>query len=232
MDANGTVRYAGFETPCPTTARFFFERPEGYSHVPGQYLMLELSTREGVVRKPFSHCDAPGDPRVEILTRLTGSAFKDALLELSEGDEVGMSGPWGNLTLGPRTRRAAFLVGGVGVSPMRSIVRDAVQRRTGLTALVFDGNLDESCIPFKDEYDIMEEDPRIRFVHVLERPSAHWAGESGYITADVVRRHCDPLEGWDWLVAGPPAMVDAMKRVLDRLQVPAERASFELFVGY
>ena len=75
--------------------------------------------------------------------------------------------------------------------------------------LVFDGNLDETCIPMRDEFDAWEaENPRIRFVHVLERPSAEWAGERGFITAETVLRHCDPLDGWHWFVSGPPAMVE------------------------
>jgi len=234
MGADGhEVAFKSSTDPCSSTGFFRFSRPPGYSHAPGQYLSLTLETREGPQTKNFSHCDAPGDPETEILTRMTGSAFKDALAALRPGDHVTMDGPFGSLVLPRGVDRAAFLVGGVGITPMRSIVRDAVQRSTGLTALVFDANIDETCIPLREEFDGWErEHPSIRFVHVLERPSAGWAGERGFISADTVLRHCDPREGWHWFVSGPPAMVDAMTRVIEALGVEPSRVSFESFAGY
>jgi len=234
MAINGnSVTFVGSERTCSSTASFLFTRPEGYTFQPGQYMSLTLQTREGEQTKQFSHCDSPADDEARILTRLTGSAFKEALLALRPTDEVEVSGPFGRLLLPPGVTKAAFLVGGVGVGPARCMVRDAAQRGTGLTALVFDGNLDETCVPFKDEFDGYErDDPRVRFVHVLEKPSEAWTGERGYITADLVRRHCDPADGWHWFVTGPPAMVTAMRQVLKDLAVPAARSSFELFAGY
>ena len=100
--------------------------------------------------------------------------------------------------------RVGFLVGGVGITPARSIIRDAVQRGTGLDVLAFYGNLDQSCIPFKAEFDGYEaEAATIRFVHVLQAPLPGWTGEEGLITAGLVRRHCDPLDGRYWISAGP-----------------------------
>lgn len=228
-----SVTFVGSSAHCPATSSFFFTRPQGYRYTPGQFLSLTLQTRDADVTKQFSHCDAPGDPHTQIMTRLTGSAFKDALAALVPGDTVTMRGPAGRLVLPKGTTKAGFLVGGVGITPMRSIVRDAVQKDTGLTSLVFDGNLDETCIPLREEFDSWERaQPAIRFVHVLERPTDAWEGERGFITAETVLRHCDPLDGWHWFVAGPPAMTEAMRGVLTRLGIPEERSSFESFAGY
>jgi len=227
------VAFVGRLPVCAGTASFVFERPRPADFVAGQYFALTLQTAEGEQTKYFSHCDAPRDEHVQLTTRLTGSPFKMALEALRAGDLVGMGGPFGSLTIERGVAKAAFLVGGVGVTPARSIVRDCVQRGTGLTVLVFDGNLDEACIPFLDEFrDYEARDPRIRFVHVLEQPSSAWAGERGYITADIVRRHCDPLDGWHWFVAGPPAMAQAMDRVVAALGLPGDRVSREPFSGY
>jgi ferredoxin-NADP reductase len=227
------VALAGSVAPCAGTGSFSFTRPAGYHFEPGQYLTLTLQTRDGEVTKQFSHCDAPGDAHTQILTRMTGSAFKDALAALAVGDVVTMHGPFGRLVVPEGARKVAFLVGGVGITPMLSIVRDSVRRSTGLTVLVFDGNLDDSCIPLREEFEVWErEQPSVRFVHVLEHPSDGWTGERGFITAETVTRHCDPLDGWHWFVAGPPAMADAMRGVLTRLGVPETAFSFESFAGY
>jgi ferredoxin-NADP reductase len=234
MEAPATlVRFVGVDRLCPTTATFSFARPDGYRFEAGQYFALTILTEDGPQSHYFTHCDAPGDDETMVLTRLSGSAYKDALLALRPGDEVSVRGPMGRLTVPPDRRRVAFLVGGVGVTPARSIVRDAAMRATGLEALVFYGNTDESCIPFRDEFDgYGREHAAMRFVHVLGNPSKDWEGERGYITAELVRSHCDPLDGWHWYVAGPPAMVTAMRTVLDALGVPAGSVAYELFAGY
>ena len=136
-------------------------------------------------------------------------------------------------TLKAGVRKVAFLVGGVGVTPARCIIRDAAQRGGGPRFLVFYGNLDQDSIPFLGEFDAYErEHPEISVVHVLADPKPGWSGETGFITADIVRRHVDPHDGWHWVVAGPPAMIDAMKLVLADLEIPPEHVSLEVFAGY
>jgi ferredoxin-NADP reductase len=228
-----TVPFQAHMSCAASTGTFRFGKPAGYSFEPGQYFSLTLDTREGEQTKHFSHCDAPGDPYVELTTRLSGSAFKDALLDLRMDDLVRIAGPRGRLTLPDGTMRVGFLVGGVGITPAHSIIRDAVSRATGLDVLTFFGNPDQSCIPFKAEFDEIEAThPGIRFVHVLQLPPEGWDGERGFISAELVRRHCDPLDGRYWISAGPPAMTDAMTRVFAELGVPQERVAMERFAGY
>ena len=227
------VAFISSTTEAPGVASFTFARPVGYLFDPGQFLSLTLQTREGEQTKHFTICSSPGDADLMITTRLTGSAFKDELLALEPGQEVGITDPRGAMTLDPGVEKVAFLVGGVGVTPARCIIRDAVQRGGGPNFLVFYGNLDQGSIPFLEEFDAYErEHPGISFVHVLAEPKAGWSGETGFITAAIVRRHVDPLDGWYWVAAGPPAMIDAMKLVLADLDVPRERVSLESFAGY
>jgi ferredoxin-NADP reductase len=228
-----TVTLVESHVECAGTGSFSFTRPQGYRFVAGQYQMLTLTTREGEQTKAFSHADAPGDTSALVLTRLTGSAFKDALVALRPGAEVRMSGPFGNLTVPEGTAKAGFLAGGVGVTPVASIVRDSVLRHTGLGCLVLLGNRDQSCIPARSVLAQCERSGApVEVVDVLSTPLPGWRGETGYITADTVRRHCEPAEGRHWFVSGPPSMVAAMRAVLDGLGVPVSSVSFELFSGY
>lgn len=227
------VSFIGSRRECTDVAQFTFTRPPGYRFVPGQFMVITLQTREGEQTKHFTHSDAPGDEHAALTTRLTGSAFKDALLGLDPGQTVGFAGPSGRLRVPSGARKVAFLVGGIGVTPASSIVRDAVQTGSGLECLVFRGNRDESCIPLKSDFDSYQaRDPLLVCVDVLAEPTPAWTGERGFITAEIVRRHCDPLDGWHWIVAGPPPMVEPMRAVLAELRVPDSSASFELFAGY
>jgi ferredoxin-NADP reductase len=196
-----------------------FARPDSYSFRAGQWFRLFIDTAEGEIAETFSHCSAPGDATLEMTTRLSGSAFKNALAALEPGAVVAVSDPGGRLAIPESARRVAFLVGGVGITPVRSLLRDALQSgRVFDDALLFYGNRDARCTPFAEEFAAMGE-IGVRLVLCLERAPNGWEGERGFITAETVRRHVDPLDGRPFLVAGPPVMVEAMECVLDELGV-------------
>ncbi len=219
-------------TPCGgdvLTCRL--ERPAEYHFVPGQHFMLKVPAIEGPRSKPFSHAAAPGDSYLEMTTRLSGSPFKQALRAAVPGDVLQVSSAAGSFVLPAGTQRVVFLVGGVGITPAWSMVRDAVQRNTGLSALIVYGNRDETCIPYRDELEGMLAQG-IAVVHVLEAPSEGWTGHRGFITPEVVRALVDPQAEERYVVAGPPAMVTAMDACLDALGVSADRRLVERFSGY
>lgn len=220
--------------PCGEgIASFRFSRPDGYSFVPGQFLTLTLSTRDGVAAKHFSHADAPDDPVIEITTRLSGSAFKDALLALEPGTPVTISGPKGRLRVPEGADAIGFLAGGVGITPAHSIIRDAASRHTGLQVALFFGNRDETCIPYASEFRRYGATvPGFLYVETLDHPASGWTGESGFISAGLVRRYLAEPGSRHWIVAGPPPMVDAMKRVVAELDLLPDAVSYELFAGY
>jgi ferredoxin-NADP reductase len=233
VPASAIVEVVETREECDGIRLLTLSRPEGYRFLAGQFMSLTLETREGRQTKSFTHSDAPDDACSRVLTRATGSAFKDALIALRPGDGVSVAGPYGALTVPEGARKVAFLVGGVGVTPAASIVRDAVLRCMGLPCVVFYGVAASACIPLAGEFDSYSAaDPEVRFIYVASDPESGWTGERGHIDADLVRRHCDPLDGWHWFVSGPPAMVEAMRSVLTTLGVLEPSTSFEQFAGY
>ena len=67
-------------------------------------------------------------------------------------------------------------------------------------------------------------------MHVLERPPTDWAGESGYVTADMLSRHLPPgYRRSQCFICGPDPMMDAAEAALVRLGVPLERVHTERF---
>jgi ferredoxin-NADP reductase len=204
------------------------ERPDGYEFSAGQWFTLRLDTAEGPTTETFSHCSAPGDPWLELMTRVSPSAFKQALVALEVGASVHIVGPGGRLKL-PEVPKIAFLVGGIGITPIRGMLRDAVQRGASFTdALLLYGNRDDSCVPFLAEFEAMTR-IGVRLEVAYERPSSSWKGETGFITAEMVRRHIDPDDGRPFVVTGPPVMVAAMERVLDALGVEEKHRIVERF---
>jgi ferredoxin-NADP reductase len=206
-----------------------FARPEGYEFRAGQWFRLFLQTGEGELAETFSHCSAPGDDALEMTTRLSGSTYKNALAALESGAGVFVSAPGGRLAIPERATRVAFLIGGIGITPVHSMLRDASHNgRVFDDALLLYGNRDERCAPFAEEFSAMG-DMGVRMVLCFERPSPEWQGERGFITAETVRRHVEPGDGRPFIVAGPPVMVEAMECVLDELGVGAHARIVEHF---
>lgn len=206
-----------------------FERPPGYEFRAGQWFSLRLSTPDGPIAETFSHSSAPSDPYLEMTTRMGGSPYKQTLEALEPGTLVHVTGPGGRLDVADDVQRVAFLAGGVGITPVRSILRDAMARgRRFSDALLLYGNRDVSCVPFLAEFESMSA-IGVRVVLVYEQPPSGWEGETGFITAETVLRHVDVTDGRPIVVTGPPVMVASMEAVLDELSVPAEQRLIERF---
>lgn len=216
---------------CSDTILATLERPDGYRFAAGQWLRLTLLTAEGEQTRTLSHASAPGQDRLDICTRLSGSAFKQALAELSPGDRVTVAGPGGRLSLPEELSALVVLTGGVGVTPVRSLLLDAAEQSRDLAgAVLLFGNRNSECVPYLEDLERLQ-DSGLELVPVYERPPAGWSGETGFITAEMVRRWVPDLERRTFLVTGPPAMVTAMDSVMDALEVAVDRRIVERFSG-
>jgi ferredoxin-NADP reductase len=205
------------------------ERPEDYAFRAGQWFRLTLETSDGEQARTFSHAAAPADSWLELTTRLSTSAFKQTLAAMAPGDSVAVGPPGGRFALPEGADALTFIVGGVGITPVRSMLRDARQAgRAFSDALVIFGNRDVSCEPYVQELLSMKSSG-VRVVRVLERPDKDWQGERGLVDADLLGRH-GAIDGVrSFIVAGPPLMVEAMLGVLDEVGIDRDAVRFESF---
>lgn len=220
------------------TTSYRFSRPPEYRFEAGQWYTITIPSTNGPLDHHFSHADSPTEPFVELTTRLTGSDFKKALDALPLGTEVEIEGPYGRFLFGWERPRIAFLTGGIGVTPVRSMLRYLADtgggnRVPGQELVVFYGSMNEDGIVYKEEFDWFQEViPGLRVIHVITHPSENWQGYRGFITAGVIRAELDDPSAWTYYVVGPPPMVAAMEKVLEELAVPREQVVVESFAGY
>lgn len=206
-----------------------FERPEGYTFRAGQWFRLTIDTAEGPLVHTFSHASTPADPIIEFATRATASAYKQALLRMEPGEAGTLAGPGGRLTLPSPPDRTVFLVGGVGITPVRGLLRDAVQRSERFDdAVLIYGNRDQTCVAYLDELQAMAGNG-VRTVSVFETANPDWTGDTGLITEKIVRREVGDIDDRLFVVAGPPLMVEVMKGLLGGMGVRPERTTVESF---
>lgn len=217
------------------TKTFTIERPSDLEYRAGQFFFVSIPAPEapgGWLLHHFSFSSSPTEPNVEFTTRLTGHEFKDRLDALEPGTRLRIAGPDGDFVLRPEWRRAAYLAGGVGITPVRSTVRWALDTRASTDIVVLYANRDLASAAFREEFAGLDSPP-VRVVDILSHPDADWRGPTGHIDADFVREQVPDWRERHFFVSGPPGMARSLAAmVADELRVGAENLTAELFPGY
>ena len=86
---------------------------------------------EGRSWRAFSLSSGPDEAEVRITTRITDkpSPYKRALMALKPGDQMVMRGPFGPFFLDGSKRPVVFIAGGIGITPYRALIGDAIGKK-------------------------------------------------------------------------------------------------------
>ncbi len=188
-----------------------------WSFIPGQVAVLSL---DGKGQSYFAIASAPEDTEgMEFLIRdSTGGSH--VFYNLVEGSSLIGKGPVGNGFPIDNYKGRDILLAAVGsaISPMRSVLRSIVYRRSdfGRVTLVF-GFRNPGDVPFRKEMDDWKAD-RIDVVLTASRPDAGWKGETGHVQAHfdkVLQSLQKPLV----LICGMKEMMEQGKAELVKLNV-------------
>jgi ferredoxin-NADP reductase len=223
------------------TYLFEFEKPRGFDFRAGQFMDLTLvapsSTDDQGDSRAFSIASSPGEARLTVTTRLRKSAFKHNLTSMPLGSEVAIVGPSGDLTLHEDSARPAILLaGGIGITPFRSIVRDAADRALLHRIFLFYANRRTEDAPFIEELQALEcVNPKYSFIPTMTQPSTStkaWSGETGRLDMAMLKRHVDDVRSPVYYIAGPPTMVRGLQSMLSAGGIDPASVRAEEFDGY
>jgi ferredoxin-NADP reductase len=223
------------------TMAFHFEKPEGFAFKAGQFgdftLMDPAETdAEGNIRG-FSLASAPYEGDLMFATRMRDTAFKRVLKTMETGTEVSMDAPYGSFTLHNNSSiPAVFLTGGIGVTPVRSIVLQAAHDNLPHKIFLFDSNRKPEDSAFLNELmEAQEKNPNYTFIGTMtemEKSGTKWDGEAGYITKAMLEKYVGDLTLRIYYLAGPASMVTAMRKTLNGAAVDDDNIRTEEFSGY
>jgi predicted ferric reductase len=198
----------------------------------GQFAWLTVGgTPFQLEEHPFSFSSSAERPeRLELTIKELGD-FTSRVGEIEPGSRAYLDGPYGafstELNEGPGFVAVA---GGVGITPVMSILRTLADRTDRRPVLLFHANPDLESALFGDELEQLGEHLDLDVVDVLEHPPEGWAGESGFIDTDVLRRHLpEDAHRRSYFVCGPDPMMDATEQALVELGVPREKVAMERF---
>ncbi len=226
------------ETVANDTMSFHFAKPQGFEFRAGQFAEFALidppQTDEEGNSRAFSLVQAPCEPDLIMATRMRDTAFKRVLKDLPIGTELKLDGPYGDYTLHKtESTPAVFIIGGIGVTPVRSMIVQAIHDKTSHKITLLHASRTPADLPMKDDFaQLAKDNPNFTYVMTVDEAVGDWHGERGHVTAEMVKKYVPDLGKPIYYLSGPEGMVKAMRKLLVDLKVNEDNIRTEEFTGY
>jgi ferredoxin-NADP reductase len=172
---------------------------------------------------------------IMIAMRMRKTDFKNALMAAAVGTKFIVSRSSGSFTLHRDiTRPAVFLAGGIGITPIRSILKQAAQDRLPHKLYLFYSNREADDAAFLEEFEGMStQNPNFLLIStVTGHRTLSWPYEKGHINREMLMRYLIGLKGPVYYIAGPSGMVTGMTDLLHSSGVSDDDIKTEEFGHY
>ncbi|HAU0968313.1 TPA: FAD-dependent oxidoreductase [Legionella pneumophila] len=223
------------------TMAFIFEKPKDFTFKSGQFgdftLLNPKETDEEGNTRAFSLTNPPFANDLMVATRMRDTAFKRVLKTLSLGTELKLDAPYGSFTLhNNKAIPAVFLTGGIGITPVRSIITQATKDKVPHQIYLFYSNNRPEDTAFLEELKSLEKgNPHYKFISTMtamEKSKQPWTGEKGFINREMLEKYIKDLTQPIYYISGPAAMVAAMRKMLNEANINDDNIRTEEFSGY
>ncbi len=209
-----------------------FRKSDEFSYLPGQWISVTLGG-DGQRTKPLSLSSSPTEGFLEVTKRLTGHEFSNALDTLKAGDKAFIRGPNGSFTFQGEYDKIGMLSGGIGITPLRSMIRYSTDKRLKTSIILLYSSRYEDSIAFKDDLDEMQmRNPNLKVINTITGPVQNWRGLTGRINRQMIEKMLPDYADRTFFTSGPRPMVDAMKFILSEMGLPEKQIKQEYFTGY
>ncbi|MEO6761819.1 MAG: FAD-dependent oxidoreductase [Candidatus Saccharimonadales bacterium] len=233
------VKLTKKETVANGTMAFHFEVPEGFEFRAGQFgdytLINPPETDDEGNTRGFSMVYAPFEHELVLATRMRDTAYKRVLTDMPVGTEVKLDAPYGDFTLHKtETTPAVFVIGGIGVTPVRSMIAQATHDKTAHNILLLHSSRTPDDLPYLEDFKKLEaENPNFKYVPIAsdEAPD-DWQGERGRVDAEMIKKYVPDMSVPIFYLSGPEGMVKAMRAMLIELEANEDNIRTEEFDGY
>lgn len=210
-------------------------RPEGHPGLrfsPGQFAWLTIGSSPFLIREhPFSLSSSAVTPERLTQTIKSLGDFTSTICHVAPGARAYLDGPYGSFSIDDHPASGyVFAAGGIGITPIMSILRTMADRCDCRHALLFYATKTFDEATFREEIEELQGRMNLRVVYVPEKPPEGWDGESGFISALMMVRHLpEDRSDLEFFICGPVPMMNAVEDALFRLGLPLERSHTERF---
>ncbi len=196
------------------------EPPAGkkpFVYLPGQFLFVTFLRGRGLPNEehPFTISSSPTEKGHVAVTIKESGDFTASIGKTAPGDRAALMAPYGRFSylLHPQGKRMVLIAGGIGVTPLLSMIRHMGDSGFSGNTVLFYANRTEDDIAYREELtELAGNDalPGFKVVHVLSSPSGSWSGERGRVNCGIMKAHMGSLEGAAFYICGPPPMMDSV----------------------
>ncbi|WP_302138906.1 ferredoxin reductase family protein [Halomonas alkalicola] len=199
---------------------------------PGQFAWITLGdTPFRLQQHPFSIASSAARPERLAFTIKRLGDFTATLPEVPAGTRAFVEGPYGAFLPDAGNPSGAVLIaGGIGVTPVMSILRTFADRGESLPLWLIYANPTWEEATFREELDALAERLDLEVIHVLDEPPEGWQGERGKVDRELLSR-CLPADDGrrDYFICGPDPLMDAAEGALIELGVAPTRLHSDRF---
>ena len=211
---------------------FRFSRPGGFEFSPGQFLAVRVQLDGRPHVRCYSISSAPHTRGyLEIAVRRQGLVSSVLHATLREGSTLTINRSGGQFVypIGD-DRPLALIAGGIGITPLLSMVRHAVAADPSRPITLLYSVRREDDLAFYDELRALAaRHPQLHVVITLTRPAGPTRFRTGRIDAAMLRQHAPAPANTLFYVCGPGPMIADLRAVLVGLGVPENQVRFEQF---
>ncbi len=215
-------------------ATFRLARPEGLDFAAGQFLTVRMPVDGKLIVRCYSISSAPHTSGyLEISVKRQG-LFSGALhATVRPGSTLWVRGPAGGFTYpAGDARPLALLAGGVGITPLISMLRHAVSADPGRPVTLLYSVTTQRDIAFRNELRVLAaRHPQATVVVTITRGPHATEVLTGRIDVAKILAHVADPAGSIFMICGPEPMIEAMRRLLGQLGVPPAQVRSEAFAA-
>jgi len=207
---------------------------KGLSHLPGQFAFLKIrGKRLPAEEHPFTISSGPArDGKLQFTIKASGD-FTKQIPNTAPGDAARVNGPYGRfsylLKSGP-AQPLVMIAGGVGVTPMLSMLAHLAVNEPDRAATLIWCNRNEEDIFARDQLDELRRRMTNLTVHHALSIQRDWSGQTGRLDrAKLDRMLPANRHQAQYFLCGPPGMMDSVKSCLLKLGAGRRRIHAERF---
>ena len=222
-----TVSRVEKETDTTTSIYISGRRLNSLPVKAGQYVLVRFLGKGFITQEhPFSLSAVPENNTFRLTIKNIGD-YTSVIPELKVGTKVLVSGPFGRFTSDvAQTDKRLFLAGGVGITPVRTLIEEALA--AGKDCVLLYANRNQNDVIFMGELGDLKQ-KGLKLVSVFSNPAPNFKGESGYIDSERIQRLVPNFAEHDVYVCGPQLMMDGIVTALRNTNLPADQLHFERF---
>lgn len=233
---------ADVKEETPSTRTFTLKAMEGY-HLPffyaGQYISVKFYIDGKWVTRPFSVSSAPMETEREGILQITlrkkpgGYVTEWVWNNWKPGVQVQFDGAFGdNYWSAIRDKEhVVAIAGGSGVTAYRSIAKDMADTGRPKKLTILYGSRNQDDIIFYDELNQIAaaSDGAVEVYNILSEPKEGWTGETGFISADIIKKLVPDWQSVTYYMSGPQAMYKFLDGELAKLNIRKKNIRKEEF---